>query len=255
MAEPLDYRKPVDERNALHDVYAEPQFSASVSGRPEPAPRGAASAGDAHLTAVWDEPTFSAEVGGDLPDDAVTFARWFEAKQIGSGKSWAYALLIAVCAGPFAVFGTLLDATGRGAFGIIAVVFVAPVVEEMLKAAIALWVVERKPYLFRSSAQIGLCMLASGLGFAAIENVLYLYVYIPDASPELWRWRWTVCVLLHVGCSGIAGLGAIRVWRSVVRTRRPARVSLAGFWLTAAALVHGLYNGWAVLFETFGGTF
>ncbi|MEM6313320.1 MAG: PrsW family glutamic-type intramembrane protease, partial [Planctomycetota bacterium] len=78
---------------------------------------------------------------------------------------------------------------------------------------------------------------------------------IPDASPELWRWRWTVCVGLHVTCSGIASVGVARVWRSVMRNRKPARMSLAAFWLTTAAIVHGLFNAFAVWLEAIGGAF
>ena len=107
--------------------------------------------------------------------------------------------------------------------------------------------VEKKPYLFRFSMQIAFCVLASGFTFAFVENLLYLKVYIPQASAFLVWWRWTICVAMHMGCSLIAGLGLMRIWKNArARCARP-RLSLGYPYLLTAIVIHGAYNGLAVL--------
>ena len=108
--------------------------------------------------------------------------------------------------------------------------------------------------MFRSAWQIPLCLAASGLAFAAIENLLYLHVYIDEPSPEIIYWRWTVCVALHMGCSVIAGLGIVRMWRFTSTNQAKAPVSLAASWGIVAVVMHASYNVFATVFElTVGG--
>ena len=118
-----------------------------------------------------------------------------------------------------------------------------PAVEEILKVALVLWIVERRPYLFKRTAEVLLCGLAGGIVFAVIENIVYLQVYIPDPSAEIIRWRWTICVLLHTSCSGIAAWGIGREWRSSMESKRRPQMGNAFGFLVAAVLIHGLYNG------------
>lgn len=83
-----------------------------------------------------------------------------------------------------------------------------------MKVALALWVVEKRPYLFKSTSRIVLCAAVSGVVFAAVENLLYLNVHIPNSNIELVRWRWTACVAPHGGCRLIAGEGLTQIGRT-----------------------------------------
>lgn len=127
-----------------------------------------------------------------------------------------------------------------------------PVTEELLKAALALWIVEKRPFRFQSSLQIAVCLIASGLVFAAVENVLYLVVYIDDPSRELIWWRWTVCVALHAGCSLIAGLGLIRIWRQTMETKSRPQLALGAPYMATAIVIHGVYNAFCVALAVSG---
>jgi hypothetical protein len=66
---------------------------------------------------VWEEPTTSGALAGRAPEDALTYARWLDARVLERdvGKSWALTGVIALCAGPFAVIGAFW---GRGADGV-----------------------------------------------------------------------------------------------------------------------------------------
>jgi hypothetical protein len=171
---------------------------------------------------------------------------------------------LVLVAGPAAILCTLWSSLGLGGgLGYMAVTVTGPVVEEMAKVAIVLWLVERKPWLLGApsptralevsgTAAIIAAGLAGGLLFGAIENAIYLTVYFPDRGEELAAWRWAVTMPMHAICSTIAAVGVARMWRRVMTEREPARISHAFPWIVAAILMHGVYNAFAVLLSVTG---
>jgi len=121
-----------------------------------------------------------------------------------------------------------------------------------MKIALPLWLVEKRPWMYRNGGQILICALASGLMFAVVENVVYLNVYIPDPSAGLIQWRWTICVLLHSGCSTVAGIGAWRIWSRFQHHQRAPHLADGASWFVAAIVLHGLYNATVTLLELSG---
>ena len=117
--------------------------------------------------------------------------------------------------------------------------FLAPFVEESLKAVYVLYLLRSRRIGFLVDAAI--LGFAVGAGFAAVENVWYLYTQ-PIANPLVWLVRGFGTALMHGGATCLFGLiaktlgdqegGAAR-WRLV-----PA--------LAAAVLVHGVFN-WFLL--------
>ena len=203
---------------------------------------------DAVDHSVWDEPGLSPKLAGPVPQDALTYARWLAERIAATSpeKSWLITLGLAACAGIFAIFGTL--ATGfNGMFqGIIFICVIGPVTEEVMKVALAIWVVEKHPYLFKSALQIILCAAVSGVVFAAVENLLYLNVYIPHPQVDLVHWRWTVCVAMHGGCSLIAGVGLTQIWADCVKHQHRPRLFLGSRLMITAILIQAVYNCFAV---------
>jgi hypothetical protein len=212
---------------------------------------------------VWDEAGLAPE--GARRRDAArasgeTYAEWVRARKAGTAYrlSWAVVWGVAVLAGPWGVLGALADGLGSaqaGWSGMLALVLVGPAVEEVMKVALLAYIVERRPYLLKSGVQVLLCALAGGAAFAAIENLLYLHVYIDRPSPAIVLWRWTACVALHAGCSVIAGMGLLRVWHRIwAQGERPDLLGAYPFTVAAIA-VHGAYNGVMLLLEARGHTF
>ena len=103
----------------------------------------------------------------------------------------------------------------------------------------------------RLTFRFGRCA-ASGFIFAAIENLIYRYAYLKDPMPELLRWRWTICVLIHVGCSTIASLGLHRIWRNTRQSHTRPDVSLLTPYVILSIVLHGAYNALAVTLSTLG---
>ncbi len=209
---------------------------------------------DAVQYSVWDEPALSTELTSDSDSPRLTYADWlsWRIETTSVGTTWRVTILVILAAGPWAILGALIRSTLFHAWGILLIAVVAPVVEDTMKIAVALWVVEKRPYLFRSPFQILLCCLAGGLAFSAIENVMYLSVYIANPSPFLIVVRWTVCVVLHVTCSLLAGIGLVRMWSAGIRQRVPPKIRVAAPWIVGAMITHGLYNGLVTIVELTG---
>lgn len=210
--------------------------------------QGAMSQDEAIDHSVWDEPGLSSDAMAARPKDALTYAEWLDLRraQVLPSTSWTVSLCLALLAGPWAVLGALWGA-GQTLFSVVAIVVFAPVIEETMKVAAPLYVVEKRPFLFRSSRQIAVCALAGGLAFATIENLLYIHVYVRDPSALLIWWRWTICTTVHVGCSFIAGMGLMAVWRDTWRTHSRPRMSSVYPYMLTAVLVHAAYNAVAVV--------
>jgi len=196
---------------------------------------------------VWDEPALSMELIGERPAGELTYKDWLllRRKEISFSKTMVVTIGIAVTAGPVAIFGAFYG-SGQTVLSILAITVFAPIVEEIMKVALAFYVVEKKPFYFRSSGQILLCALAGGLVFAAIENVIYLNIYIEKPLYRLVAWRWTICVALHMGCSLIAGSGLVRIWRRTWRNLERPQIALAYPFILTAAIIHGLYNAFII---------
>jgi RsiW-degrading membrane proteinase PrsW (M82 family) len=204
---------------------------------------------------VWDEPGLSRSLSGEAPDHAVTWFIYFTQMKESTTAitSWLITILIAIIGGPLAILGTLIEGTTQS--GLLTVIAIRPTIEEIMKVALPLWIVEKRPWLFRSSTQILICCFASGLAFAAVENLIYLRFYVPNPSITLAQWRWTICVLLHSSCSLLAGFGVMRMWQSFQAEKTAPQVSHAGTALLSAIILHGSYNAFATLLETIGFAF
>ncbi|XZE19185.1 PrsW family glutamic-type intramembrane protease [Pirellulaceae bacterium SH449] len=200
---------------------------------------------------VWDEPTVSGLSHSGPDERAVTWFRYYlkQVSQTSVATTWLVTAACVFLSGPAAIFGAFFGSAGGQL--LVMVVLFGPTVEEILKIGLALWIVEKRPWLFAYRVQIYLCGVGGGLLFAAIENWIYLNVYIPQASPGLVVWRWTVCVALHTVCSTIAAYGLIRMRHGMLFRQSPPRISDGGLWIATAITLHAIYNLSAYLGESF----
>ncbi len=176
-------------------------------------------------------------------------------------RAWAL-VAAAIVGGLFAVLGAFIaSAIGRsGSFAfLIAVVLLGPAVEEVLKVAGAQYLVERRPWLVTRARVLPIVALGAGIVFAAIENVVYLNVYIPDPSEEITVFRWIMGPLLHGSASFVAGIGVMRQhrrqeqWFAEGGPARPGWVESAAWpWLLAAWILHGAWNLLATILSVGG---
>lgn len=168
--------------------------------------------------------------------------RW---QQVGA------AILAATAAGPFAVGSALVlnSTTGVGFGAILLIVVVGPLIEELVKGAAAIHLVEHRPQLVAAAWVLVAIGLVSGLVFATLENVWYLEILIDNPSRELVRWRWTFGPLVHGTGSLLVGMGAARAWRAAAAARSWPQFATIRPWIVAAAVVHGTGNAVALVLD------
>jgi RsiW-degrading membrane proteinase PrsW (M82 family) len=111
----------------------------------------------------------------------------------------------------------------------------APVVEEVLKAGLMIYLFMRARIGFLIDAAI--IGFALGTGFALVENLYYLYTF-PDASVGVWIVRGFGTAMMHGGATAIFGVLA-QSWTERHTKFEPA-LYLPG--LLAAMGVHSLFN-------------
>ena len=118
-------------------------------------------------------------------------------------------------------------------------VIVAPVVEEILKAAYIVWLLRRNKVGFVvDAATYG---FAVGTGFAFIENLYYLPLH---PNPTIWTWivRGFGTALMHGGTTAIFAMIS-----RTLQVRAPAfRASFVLPGLAVAIVLHSLYNQFLV---------
>lgn len=117
--------------------------------------------------------------------------------------------------------------------------YVAPVVEETLKAGFVVYLLQRNKVGFVVDAAIH--GFGIGTGFAALENLYYLRVN-PDAT--LWTWvvRGLGTAIMHGGATAIVAMVARTLHNRVDAFR--LRLLLPG--LAVAIVLHSLYNHFLV---------
>lgn len=163
---------------------------------------------------------------------------------------WLAALAVVALAGPFGILGALGAVTAQlTLFGIVAVVVLGPAVEEITKAIGPVVLVERYPWLVPAAWVIPVMTIAGGLGFAVIENWIYLNVYIEDPTPEIIRWRWVFGPTVHGVSSLLVGVGLRASWLHSIRTRSVPSLRIGQAWVVAGIVFHGAYNLVAVVLE------
>ncbi|PIE89232.1 MAG: hypothetical protein CR997_12335 [Acidobacteria bacterium] len=220
-------------------VYNEPHMQVQDKGAIE----------DQHEHAVWDEPAQLARQAP--PKGAMSYSKWYayHKEHTPELNRWLTWILVCLVSGPFAVLSALIFGNPTSVAGLMTLVLIAPIVEEIAKIGAPLVLLETKPYLISNRFQLIAAAMAGGLLFAVIENLLYLFVYIPNPTPEIAIWRWTVCTFMHVGTSTVASLGLVRAWRDGETYLKKPQLNKGFPLFIAAMVIHGSYNALAILLE------
>ncbi|HKA59170.1 MAG TPA: PrsW family glutamic-type intramembrane protease [Gemmatimonadales bacterium] len=113
--------------------------------------------------------------------------------------------------------------------------YVAPIVEETLKATFVVYLLKRNKVGFVVDAAIH--GFAIGTGFAALENIYYLQLN-PDATVWFWIVRGLGTAIMHGGTTAIVAM----ISRTLHNRRHAFRLYLVLPGLAVAVLLHSLYN-------------
>lgn len=129
---------------------------------------------------------------------------------------------------------------------LLAAIFLAPPIEEILKIAVPIIILEHRTHWLERGQDLLWFAMGSALVFAVAENLMYSFVYLEDPSAGLLWWRWIACTAMHIGASSLSGIGLMRAYEQGKRTSRPPRFIWEWSWLAGAIGVHMAYNAIAV---------
>lgn len=115
--------------------------------------------------------------------------------------------------------------------------FVAPVVEELLKAAVLIWLVNRADFNYVVDG--ALYGFGAGIGFAIIENLEYIQRVSVEAALILAIARVFSTNLMHATSSGLIGT-ALAFHRGDKNKARGRFIILGGYLI--AIVFHGVFN-------------
>lgn len=179
---------------------------------------------------------------------------WLRLREQGVSRlqSWWIVLGLTLLGGPFAVVGAFMTMSPAGYLSAVAY---GPALEEALKIAAALMVIERRAFWIRDKAQLWVMGLGTAVVFSVIENVIYLTIYVPNPPMGLVAWRWTICVMLHVGCTAIAMRGLVLMWIRARQEARSLQMRILFPPLITAIVLHGAYNLCVMLYGFLGYSF
>ncbi len=113
--------------------------------------------------------------------------------------------------------------------------YIAPVVEESIKALIVIFFIRTQ----RTGFLVDACILAFavGTGFALVENVYYLQS-LPDSNMAVWLIRGFGTAVMHGGTTAIFGISS----QGLAERKSPKRVLIFVPGLLAAIAVHSAFN-------------
>jgi len=113
--------------------------------------------------------------------------------------------------------------------------YVAPLVEESLKAAVLIWMIQRQRIGFIIDAAI--FGFTVGTGFAVIENLYYLWVF-PDAHVGVWIVRGFGTAIMHGGCTSIFAMISLSLLER--QGNNDPKAYMIG--ILIATLIHSVFN-------------
>ena len=154
--------------------------------------------------------------------------------------------LIALTGGVFGIVAAAQQEAGYG--GYFALFVAAPIIEEGVKPCGVYLLLAKWPQALPSQIYTALLAALGGLSFAVIENIIYLEVYFPEHTQDVFLWRYTVCLLVHSGCSFILGFGINQRLAASVRGDIPFLKGNRLFFVIPM-VIHCFYNVSVFLLE------
>ena len=188
---------------------------------------------------VWDEPAL-AGMATD-PHDDFNYAAWIRERQASTSeiKSWIFVLAIALLSCPWGAMTWFVYLGNFGWGDVVTQLIFAPLMQEISKIALLLWVIEKRPYWIKGWFQIFICCLASASFFVVLFNWMG---WLMGTHPfGLW-FQWTAFFLMQLVASTVAAIGLEKVWHPTAYKHSPP-VLEAGFnWFRAAFLINALFS-------------
>jgi len=194
---------------------------------------------------VWDEPSLRPEVSAAVPESALTYGNWLKQRRESwtEFNAWTVTLGVILLSFPMAVAAAIINWT-TGNVLLVTDVFVAcaagPMLQEICKIAVPLWIVEKRPYFFTTWFQFFLFALATATVFTVVSNFIFSLV-IQETSTGIFIFQWVVVFGLNLVTASISTYGLETIWRNCINSGKPPKLDDGYLYFATAIGLHVVF--------------
>lgn len=177
---------------------------------------------------VWDEPSLTPAVAAATPESALTYANWLKQRRESwtQFNAWTVTLGVILLSVPMAIVAAFINWT-TGNVLLVTDVFVAciagPMLQEICKIAVPLWIVEKRPYFFTTWFQFFVFALVTATVFTVVSNFIF-WLVIRDDSMEIFIFQWVGVFGLNLATAAISTYGLETIWRNSINNEKPPKL-------------------------------
>ncbi len=196
---------------------------------------------------VWDEPSLPPAVVDATPESALTYANWIAQRREKwtELQAWTVTLGVVLLSFPCAAIAAIISWVCGNHF-LVTDVFVAcvagPILQEICKITVPLWIVEKRPYLFTTWFQFFIFALATATVFSVVTNFFHSLT-AKEVSRQFFLFQWVGILGLNLITAAIATFGLETIWRNSINSGKPPKLE-HGYPYFATAI--GLHIAFAV---------
>lgn len=194
---------------------------------------------------VWDEPSLTPAVTAAIPESALTYANWLNERRENWSEfnAWTITLGTTLLSFPAAAFAAVLCFLTGNAF-IASNVFVAffggPILQEICKIAIPLWIVEKRPYFFTTWFQFFAFGIATAIAFSVVSNFMVSLIVEENTLP-IFLMQWVGILGLNLFTAAISTYGLEKIWRNCINSGNPPKIDDGYRYFLVSIGVHVLF--------------
>lgn len=194
---------------------------------------------------VWDEPSLTPDVLAATPKSALTYANWLNQRRESWSEfnAWTVTLGVILLSVPCAIIAAIISWTTGNVFiasDLVIACIVGPMLQEICKIAVPLWIVEKRPYFFTTWFQFFIFALASATVFAAVSNSI-LSLVVPKITRGVFLFQWVGVLGVNLVTASIATYGLETIWRNSINSGKPPKLDDGYPYFATAIGVHILF--------------
>jgi len=173
------------------------------------------------------------------PPGQLSYVAWYRQRQAAC-PAWRSWFVIALLTGLSFVWGLVSGLPGLVPTAV-TIVLMGPAAVELLKLVGLALLVESRPYLIKSRAQLIVAGLLSAAALGVGESAVTTWA---RGNPGMWLlvWRWMACPALQMICTLVAVQGLVSAWLAADRDGRSPRFDRAFTPMVLAIGIHVAFN-------------
>lgn len=200
---------------------------------------------------VWAEPSLNSDVAAAIPESALTYKKWIDQRveSWSEFSAWTVTLGVVSLTIPCAALAAIISWMTSNLFAIsdlIIACFLGPMLQELCKILIPLWIVEKRPYFFTTWFQFVLIAIVTALSFSVVSN-FFLSLVVGEVTTSIFLFQWVGVLGLNLITASIANFGLEKIWRTSIKHGQPPRLEIGyPYFATAIGLHVAFAIGWVI---------